>query len=442
MKKLLLVTTALVGVVAISAPASAAVKLDLGGFFRGYGVWADNDDAGGASLNSFEFRRDTEFHAGGETTLDNGLTVGAHGEMKVATAGSSTAITTDEIYAYGSGGWGRVNFGVEDGADYLLQVAAPSADSNIDGMRTTISSLNRQTLLSDNTAGTHVLDNSGLLNVGALPDYQHADQKSTDRISYLTPKYSGFQAGVSYAPKTGITSSMNGMASDVGTLGLHTGVAAGDTIATFDNIWEAAARWDGEFQGVGVSVGGGYSDSSLMLSPTTAEINALADNDYYINDGVTAYNGGLTLAWNGFSLGGNYLNASTSRITENAANTDVAGDITRETWNAGLGWDNGPYHLGASYVDTATVYDAIGAAGDTKNILKSESDTNKYAIGGGYTFGPGMTFRGAYAWGDVKHKGNTGLTDADSNGADAGETFTSADNNSYQQITVGTDIQF
>jgi hypothetical protein len=41
----------------------------------------------------------------------------------------------DETYAYFQGDWGRVNLGSEDGAAYLLQVAAPSADSNIDGLR-------------------------------------------------------------------------------------------------------------------------------------------------------------------------------------------------------------------------------------------------------------------------------------------------------------------
>ena len=42
---------------------------------------------------------------------------------------------TEESYAYFSGAWGRVNFGKEDGANYLLQVATPSADENFDGLR-------------------------------------------------------------------------------------------------------------------------------------------------------------------------------------------------------------------------------------------------------------------------------------------------------------------
>ena len=41
---------------------------------------------------------------------------------------------TEESYLYFSGNWGRLNLGRENGAAYLLQVAAPSADPNIDGM--------------------------------------------------------------------------------------------------------------------------------------------------------------------------------------------------------------------------------------------------------------------------------------------------------------------
>ena len=48
----------------------------------------------------------------------------------------------EESYAYFSGAWGRVNFGKEDGAAYLLQVAAPSADSNVDGLRQYVAGTN------------------------------------------------------------------------------------------------------------------------------------------------------------------------------------------------------------------------------------------------------------------------------------------------------------
>jgi len=431
MKKLLLVSTALVGVAMMSAPASAAVKLDLGGFFRGYGVFADNNEVTGTatSLYNFEFRRDTEVHANGETTLDNGLTVGMHAEMKIGNAANNAAnnVLADEIYGYASGGWGRVNLGVEDGAAFLLQVAAPSADSNIDGLRAFVQGINA-TVSQQGPAG--LFANSTAFNNTAL-DYDHGDFRQADRLTYLTPKFNGFQGGLSYAPKTDITSPAAGMALDNNGLGLVT-AGVGVTAADYSDLWEVSARWDGEFQGLGVSLGAGYSTADNEISATTAQVLALTGTnltagttDYYLDDGIDTYNVGANFAFRGFSLGGGYTVSKTERIAETVdATTTGKGDISRETWVAGLGYDNGPYHVGASYLNQQTDYDAVGT-GLAQAIAATAFESHKYTVGGGYTFGPGMTFRGAVAWGEFDSPG-------------VGAAF----DNDFTQVTVGTNVQF
>jgi len=430
MKKLLLVSTALAGVALMSAPASAAVKLDLGGFFRGYGVYADNNEATGAgsSLYKFEFRRDAELHANGETTLDNGLTIGAHAELKIANGANS--VLADEEYAYASGGWGRFNLGVEDGSAYLLQVAAPSADSNVDGMRVTIQALNMNTSTADFTDLQALSGNSGAF-LGNV-DYQQADFRQADRLTYLTPKFNGFQAGASFAPKQGITSNTGSMAFDEDGIAYHDDTLGTNSAADYKNLWEASARYDGEFEGFGFGIGGGYSDSSIEAKPTTADLTLAAfdDGDYYLNEGIRTWNAGLNIASQGFSLGGAYKHALTTRITntdEGGTDNFQEGDITSKTWVVGAAYDNGDYHVGASYLKNKTELDAIINGADSGNIDKSALDTTKYAVGGGYTFGPGMTFRGAVAWGKFDDKTASSTPD---------------DDNRFTQVTVGTDIQF
>jgi outer membrane protein OmpU len=171
MKKVLLAGTALLGLAALASPAQAEVKLDLGGFFRGYAIFADNDESaadGAASLREFDFRRHTEIHFSGETTTDNGLTIGVHDELELGNETATTAVLseTNEAYMYVSGGWGRANFGSEDGAAYLLQVAAPSADSNVDGMRVYMQALNSDLWDDGDDTGT---------SAGIVLDYDHAD---------------------------------------------------------------------------------------------------------------------------------------------------------------------------------------------------------------------------------------------------------------------------
>lgn len=391
MKKVLLAGTAILGLAALASPAQAEVKLDLGGFFRGYAMFTDNDEPAGAanSLREFDFRRHTEIHFSGETTTDNGLTIGVHNEIELGGAED-----TNEAYMYASGGWGRVNFGSEDGAAYLLQVSAPSADSNVDGMRVYMQGLN-----------TNLWD-GGNFDAGSVLGYDHADFRDTDRLTYMTPKWNGFQAGVSYAPESGQNA-----------IGNHVGAMATDEDpGEFENLWELAARWDGEYEGFGISFGAGYSDAGTE-DDLAAGIGVVGSDD------LQTWNVGLNVAFDAFNVGAAYHTTDngiggSAIACNNAGIVPASCDGDTDTWVVGAGWDNGPYHVGASWLNSETEEDAFAAA-DT-----SEIEVDRFTVGGGYTYGPGMTFRGAVAFGS----------------ADAGAV--GVDDNDFTQVTIGTDVQF
>ena len=144
MKKLLVGSAAIALGLGAAAPAHAQLQLGVAGHAKMYADYENQDTsegpgAAGNKERHFDIIRETEVHFTGETTLDNGLTVGVHVEA-LADAGSSFAV--DESYAYMSGFWGRINAGDEDGAAFLLQVAAPSADSNVDGIRQYVNPVN------------------------------------------------------------------------------------------------------------------------------------------------------------------------------------------------------------------------------------------------------------------------------------------------------------
>ena len=423
MKKLLLVSTALVGVAMMSAPASAAVKLGLGGYFSTYGVYADNNEPAGTSLRKFDWRADRELFVLGSTTLDNGLTVGVNYEMDLG-----GAVQTDEAYIYFSGGWGRLNVGAEDGAAFLLQVAAPSGDSNIDGMQTTMQAFGSQDALFSMTTNGLGLKKANLL------DYEHVSSSnglnSDDRLTYLTPKFSGFQAGVSYAPQDlqaqGQTNNILPMAAD-------------NTIGAHDQVWEGALRWDGEFQGLGIAIGGGYSHAALQAKAAAPT----ADATPTVSAGLATWSGGTSLAWSGFSLGGSYQRET----TKDQNGLDPFGvapltthnvNVTMNTWLVGLGYDNGPWHLGTSYIKAHLTRGADGVAADDGEIQKIDATVHRYTVGSGYTFGPGMTFNGSVSWGAFDNK-TSAVTDAFQTGVFAGAAATS---NDFTQVTLGTNIQF
>jgi hypothetical protein len=372
MKKLLLAGTAIAGLVLIAPPANAeGLELGLGGFFRGYAAFADQDDdyvltGNAADTRDFDLRRDVEVHFTGETTLDNGLTVGVHAEL--AQGENSATNSQDEVYAYFSGGWGRVNFGSEDGAAYLLQVAAPSADSNIDGLRPYIEAVNSF----------------------AVHGYDHADFSDSDRFTYLTPKWNGFQAGVSYAPEAGQNAVGNNLA----------GMATDTDDDEYEDLWEAAARWDGEFEGVSVSVGAGYSDSSLE-----------ATGGSYTDD-LQSWNTGLDLGWGAFGLGVAYLNNEVGMDLTSIGGADD--DVEVDTWVVGADYTWGAYTAGLSYFNRQAEQDGV----------VGETEEQRFTAGGTYAFGPGMSFRGSVSW-----------FNADT--TDLGETDEDA-----LQVAIGTQIDF
>ncbi|MDY0029811.1 MAG: porin [Pseudobdellovibrionaceae bacterium] len=317
MNKLMLGAAAVALFVA-ATPAMAqddsGVKLSLGGHFKGYVNYSNEDN-----VRDLDILRDTEVHFGGETTLDNGLTVGAHIE---ATTDAEESFEIDESYVYFSGTWGRVNFGAEDGAAYLLQVAAPSADENVDGIRQYISpSL-----------------------IGAGVDYDNDISTKSDKVTYLSPVFSGFQAGVSFTPEAGdasralIGNSLEG-------------------IQDTDDVWELAARYEGMVSNVGVILGAGYADAG---------------------DDAQEWNVGVDLDIGAFGLGVVYTEAESDAI-----------DMESDTWVVGGDYTVGPYKLGLSYLNN-----------DVEVGSTDVYDLNRYTGGVVYTYGPGMTFRGSVAYYD------------------------------------------
>ncbi len=327
MKKLLLASVAVSGLALAAAPVHADVELEVGGYFKGYGVFVDQDETTGTEAVGFDFVRDTEIHIGGETTLDNGLTIGAHFEMD---ADQADAFGVDESYLYFSGDWGRVNFGGEDGADYLLQVAAPSADSNLDGIRQYVQPF----------AAT---------GLGAVTlDYDHNLAGKNDKLTYLSPIFSGFQFGASMTPdNSGASSALGGVDTDT------------DAAGTIQEVYELALRYEGQFDNVGVIAGAGYSLGSEEGSSATT-------------DDRTVWNAGLDLDVGPFGIGAVYM--TDDQGLDGTAEADV------DTWVLGVDYTTGAFKLGASYFNQ-----------DTDNGVEYD----RYTVGVNYSYGPGMSFRGS-----------------------------------------------
>lgn len=369
MKKLLC-SAAVIGLAVVAAnPAQAedGLTLDIGGYFKGYGMYTDLDDEtaadGVGESRDLDIIRNTEVHFSGETTLDNGLTVGAHIETG---ADREDSFDVNETYAYFSGGWGRVNFGSEDGAAYLLQVEAPSADDNLDGIRQFVNPINYAAIGNLAGAGTGL----AALNIGTSGstgglDYDQDATANVDKLTYLSPIMNGFQVGVSYTPDVADASGENAANLD-------------DVDDAFGSAYEAAVRYEGQFNNIGVIAGAGYTHVDLE-----EQVGAQAAGDS--TDDRTVWNAGLDLDIGPFGVGVAYLNDDFG----DTALTATTEQEEEETWVVGVDYTTGPFKIGASYLNQDGAANIAGVSGD------DGVEVDRYTGGVVYTYGPGMTFRGS-----------------------------------------------
>ncbi len=144
------------------------------------------------------------------------------------------------------------------------------------------------------------------------------------------------------------------------------GIGLDDQAGEIGRTYELAARYEGEFNNIGVILGGGYSFGDL-------EEDAGSDDDREV------WNVGLDLDIGAFGIGAAY-------VSDNNADDDDESDIIV----VGVDYTTGPFKIGASYLNL-----------DTDNV----TDTDRFTGGVTYEYGPGMSFRGSLSYVDIDPDG-------------------------------------
>lgn len=341
MKKILLCSAALVGVAFAAAPAMAQVDVTVGGHTKNYIGWADQEDDD--DVHEFDMLRESEIHFNAEGTADNGLTYGFHVETE---ADGGDSFDVEESYLYLASSLGRVNLGSEDGASYLLQVAAPSADANVDGLRQYINPFGQGAI--------------GLSSLEGL-DYDNDLSGQDEKVTYLSPNWSGFQFGLSFTPELESDADVDttGTIADFLTsLGTGSDVNSASGLAGFaDDVtgsaYEGAARYEGTFNNVGFAVGGGYATV----------------------DDIDEWNVGADFDIGAFGVGAAY-----TELDVDDADADI------DTIVVGADYTTGPFQFGVSYLNKE---------------LDDVIEADRYTGGVVYTLTQGLTLRGSVQYVDA-----------------------------------------
>jgi hypothetical protein len=367
MKKVLYSTTALcaAGMLGATGAAADGIELGLGGYmntlFSAGGLNNDSDE----DYNETGVWNDGEVFFLGSYKHDNGIRFGARVELEVFSGGDNI----DERYIFIDGDFGRVVAGSENSAAYIMHYAAPVAGLPINsGWVTPFIPPH-----PDSSVGFRTPSVSTYLDYG----------NDESQITYYTPRISGFQLGLSYAP------TVNGGGDG------QTFPVEADRNTQYHNGFAAGVNFVDDFDGVGIALSAGYTRAEV-----SDELDSLGADDY---QGI---NLGANLSYAGVTIGGSYANAFDGQAS---ASTNTRGTTTwrsseGQSFNVGIAYSTGPWTVGAQYfqgeVEGTVASTYVADDGSTGTVDYPEEDKFYAATAGlSYDLGPGILARGGVMYG-------------------------------------------
>jgi predicted porin len=389
MKKVLLGTSALLGAGLIASPAFAAdgIKLSLGGYLNtAVLVNIEGNNSGSNGHLGDNRYNDGVFADGniifkGQTTLDNGITVGARFDLY---AEQKSGNQWKRAYGFFQGGFGELRLGASDGALQTLCVTPVGGTSNF-------GAFSQNQVINNAFSGY----SAGVCNGVASFRGAHGDR--AQGITYLTPNFGGFQLGLSWKP------SADKKGADDGVADFHSGmpkVVDGEQ----RDVIDVAVNYTRDFSGWGIAWSGAASIAASQ-----------GGSDYPKDNKAQQYQTGLNLTFGNFSVGGAFEYYKNYLVSENAGGVAVNG---QDAWVAGGGiaYTIDAWTIGAQY--SHAKYEGLTEAGKDRNI-------NTVALTGKYAMGPGINLDGTlqYNWADGD-KGDQAHGGYDSFGIGLGTSFT------------------
>jgi predicted porin len=170
--------------------------------------------------------------------------------------------------------------------------------------------------------------------------------ENLNKVTYYTPRFSGFQLGVSYV----IDQANRG----------QTVALSSDDNAQAENIFQGAISYEGKFDQIGFAAG-------LTGEWGNAEVNTYQD--------LRTWQGGAKLSYMGFSLAGSYGHWGDSLRLKSAGGVNDTW-----FWDVGASYENGPFGVSVTYLDSN--YEAT---------TTTDNEFTNVSVGVDYKLAPGLT---------------------------------------------------
>jgi len=350
MKKLLYGTTTLVaaGMLAGGAQAADKIKVGVGGYWYAYVAAGSQDDGAGEpgeNRRGHQINREGEIIFTGKTNLDNGVQYGVQVQLEAESSGD----IIDETFMWMSGSFGRVNIGSENSASYLMGYGAQAPSHWSAGL---------------NSPGSNFTNNPGR---GAFFSTNAQLTSDAEKITYFTPRMSGFQLGVSYTPE-------NGCESGGACGGSYAGFQLDNEAGEHSEVIEIGANYNTKMGGTAIGVSGSWGEGDLETPAAGSEDRS-------------EWTVGLKATMGAITVGGRYRNDDRGVSTGNSDD---------DVWVVNVRYKEGPWGYG---IQMASSKRGGGAAG-------GDDEWRGIEIGGSYSIGPGIVIPFGFQMHDVSDAAN------------------------------------
>jgi hypothetical protein len=341
-------------------PGKVVVRLDTQvNFWAGVSSDKANKNINGGKNQQYGFDGYVRLYSTMDAMTTNGVKYGAAVEIRTnsnagkaaGTSGSSNS-AAETFYARRAYGYvgtdqlGTIRFGQIDGVLGLMKVGDQQG-------------------FGDGGLNGDVPDFAPSISAWQFP-FSVGGEYATNKLIYLSPSFGGFDFGVSFAPSQ---AGLLGAVSAAGAGGSFSqstsptilGVQQSDARAR--NILELNARYRGNFGAAGVAANVGYVTSGKV-------------NDGTASRGLSIIDAGVSVSAAGFTVGGHF---DTGRFN-GQNNLSAAGEKDAMMYIIGALYQNGPYTIGAHYINDSL-------PGTLGNGVARK--TNAGSIGGNWGWAPG-----------------------------------------------------
>jgi hypothetical protein len=408
MKKILLGTSTLISAVALFAGAAMAdtPKVTVGGYANFEAGYVSDDQDGKApvaSANGFTdnqngnqrpqaFRSDTQVDFKIDGKSDAGLGYGGEIDLLADTSADvqNRGVNASKTFVYMDGMWGRFELGSNVGADGTMKVDAGTiarATGGINGDWSYFANASAQYLASAALPlGYGYTGGSAATSTGNFTG-DHSEE-NLNKITYYTPRFAGFQLGVSYLPdQTNRGQGTNSLL----TTGFNSPNVRGPN-RTYDNAGLAQNIVTG-----GINYDNKFGDIGLALAATGEYGNS--QNAAYHS--LAAYNAGAKLSWMGWSVAGSYGNWGDSNRAKALGSKDTS------YWTAGAAYEYGPFGASVTYLNSRFADGAIYST-PTGGLVDSTGKNRFSNVSAGvdYKLAPGLTPYAEISWYDENATGS------------------------------------